>query len=211
MKALSPAEILRQKKARIPFTGAWEEAFGHPEWVGTWIVWGNSGSGKTSFVMQLCKELSRWRKVIYNSLEQRHSGTMQDALRDLQMLQCRRGGFQILPGEPLDQFSARLLGRRAPEVAVIDSFQYTQMDYRAYIAFKEKHRDKLLIFISHADGAQPDGRAARKVKYDAELKVHVDKFRAFSLGRTQGERGYFTVYEEKARMFWGEQTQTELI
>lgn len=204
MKALSPREILKMKKAVIPFTGAWQEAFGNPEWVGTWIVWGNSGSGKTSFTMQLCKELSRWRKVVYNSLEQRSSKTMQDAIRDYNMQQCRRGGFQVIPGEPLDKFSERIAKPKGPDVVVIDSYQYTQMSYKDYIAFKERHADKLIIFVSHADGTQPDGRAAKKVKYDAELKIHVDGFRAISLGRTIGSLGYFTVYEDKAKTFWGE-------
>jgi KaiC/GvpD/RAD55 family RecA-like ATPase len=204
MKALSPAEILKMKKATIPFTGAWQEAFGNPEWVGVWIVWGNSGSGKSSFVMQLCKELAQWKKVVYNSLEQRHSKTMQDAIRDYNMQSCRPGWFQVIPGEPLDKFSERLLKPRSPEVVIIDSYQYTQMGYKDYIAFKEKHPNKLIIFVSHADGAQPDGRAAKKVKYDAELKVYVDKFRAFSLGRTAGELGYYTVWEKRAKELWGE-------
>jgi len=207
MKALSPTEILRMKKERIPFTGAWEAAFGKPEWTGVWIVWGSSGSGKTSFVMQLCKELSQWRKVVYNSFEQRDSGTMQDAIRDYNMQQCRRGGFQVIPGEPMADFSDRLLKPRVAEVAVIDSYQYTEMSYSAFKTFKERHPNKLLIFVSHADGAQPDGRAAKKVRYDAELKIHVDRFRAFSHGRTRGTLGYYTVFEERAREFWGDEQQ----
>ena len=45
------------------------------------------------------------------------------------------------------------------------------MSYKEYIAFKERHRNKLLIFVSHADGKRPDGRAAIKVMYDASLKI----------------------------------------
>ena len=192
------------KKDTIPFTGAWEEAFGNPEWVGVWIVWGNSGDGKTSFLMQLCKELARWRKVAYNSLEQRASKTMQDTIREYNMQHCPRGRFQLVPGEDMAQLSERLLKPKAPDVVVIDSYQYTQMTYKDYIDFKEKHPGKLIIFVSHADGTQPDGRAAKKVKYDAELKIHVDRFRAISLGRTKGERGYFTIYEKGAKELWGE-------
>lgn len=198
MRAFSPSEVLSMKKDTIPFTGAWEEAFGSPEWVGVWIVWGNSGDGKTSFLMQLCKELSKWRKVAYNSREQKASKTMQDTLREYNMQQCKRGRFQLIPGEDMEQTSERLLKPKAPDVMIIDSFQYTQMSYKDYIAFKEKHPNKLIIFVSHADGTQPDGRAAKKVKYDAELKIRVEGFRAFSQGRTKGSRGYFTIYEQGA-------------
>jgi molybdopterin-guanine dinucleotide biosynthesis protein len=198
MKAFSPSEVLKMKKETIPFTGAWQDAFGNPEWTGTWIVWGNSGDGKTSFIMQLCKELSRWRKVGYDSLEQRASKTMQDTIREYNMQQCPRGRFQLIPGENIAQLNERLLKPKAPDVVVIDSYQYTQMSYKEYVAFKEKHPDKLIIFASHADGTQPDGRAAKKVRYDAELKIRVEGFRAISLGRTIGDKGYYTVYEQGA-------------
>lgn len=193
------------RKDTIPFEGAWEEAFGHPEWVGVWIIWGNSGDGKTSFLMQLCKVLSQWRKVEYNSLEQKTSKTMQDAIREHNMVQCKRGQFKVVPGATMKQLEERLSKPKAPKVVVIDSFQYTQMSYKDYIAFKERHPNTLLIFVSHADGTQPDGRAARKVKYDAELKIRVEGFRAFSLGRTKGERGFFTIWDEGARDYgWTE-------
>ena len=41
------------------------------------VVWGKSGNGKTSFVLQLCKELTRYGKVAYDSLEEGSSLTMQ--------------------------------------------------------------------------------------------------------------------------------------
>ena len=125
------------------------------------------------------------------------------------MQQCPRGRFHLIPGESMEQTSERLLKPKAPDVIIIDSFQYTQMDYRAYIAFKEKHPDKLIIFVSHADGTQPDGRAARKVKYDAELKIRVEGFRAFSQGRTKGSRGYFTIWEQGETEYgWGDKKLT---
>ena len=48
---------------------------------GVWLIWGKSGSGKSSFVMQLCKELCRHYKGIYNSLEEGISLTLQNNIR----------------------------------------------------------------------------------------------------------------------------------
>jgi DNA transposition AAA+ family ATPase len=152
-------------------------------------------SNTTNDVQHICIE---------NGLEQRASKTMQDTIREYNMQQCPRGRFQLIPGESVARLSERLLKPKAPDVVVIDSYQYTQMNYREYIAFKERHPDKMIIFVSHADGTQPDGRAAKKVKYDAELKIRVEGFRAFSQGRTIGPRGYYTVYEEGANKYWGE-------
>lgn len=59
-------EILGMKFDTLPFEGVWHDAFGTPERRGVWFVWGNSGNGKTSFVMQLCKYLCRFGRVAYN-------------------------------------------------------------------------------------------------------------------------------------------------
>ena len=69
-RALSVRDILDKKYNTFPFEGKWKEAFGTPERVGVWFIWGNSGNGKTSFVMQLCKELCKYDRVVYNSLEE---------------------------------------------------------------------------------------------------------------------------------------------
>ena len=63
-------ELLSMKFDTLPFEGKWHDAFGTPERCGVWIVWGKSGRGKTSFVMKLCKELCKYGRVVYDSLEE---------------------------------------------------------------------------------------------------------------------------------------------
>ena len=93
---------------------------------------------------------------------------------------------------------------KAPDIVVIDSFQYTQMSFKEYQGFKARHRDKLLIFISQADGNKPSGRTAVSVMYDAALKIWVEGYRAISKGRYFGSKGYYTIWEERANIYWGE-------
>ena len=57
---------------------------------GCWFVWGNSGNGKTSFVMQLCKELCKYDRVAFNSLEEGTSLTVQNNLRRFGMAEVSR-------------------------------------------------------------------------------------------------------------------------
>ena len=80
-RALSVKDILDKKYHTFPFEGEWKAAFGNPERVGVWFVWGNSGNGKSSFVMQLCKELCKYDRVVYDSLEEGSCKTVQDSLR----------------------------------------------------------------------------------------------------------------------------------
>jgi molybdopterin-guanine dinucleotide biosynthesis protein len=187
------------RKDVLPFSGAWAEAFGQPERTGVWFVWGNSGNGKTSFVMQLCRELARFGKVAYNSLEEGASLTMVNTLRRFNMQEVNRR-FVLLDCEPMDELSARMAKRRSADFVVIDSYQYSGLTYIEYKRFKEANRNKLIVFVSHADGSNPAGRSARSVMYDATLKVWVEGYKAYSKGRFIGPNGgVFTVWEEGAR------------
>ena len=89
-RALSVSDVLRLKRETYAFEGAWAEAFGRPERNGVWFVWGSSGNGKTSFVLQLCKELSRFGRVAYDSLEEGASLTMQNAFVKMGMQDVAR-------------------------------------------------------------------------------------------------------------------------
>ena len=128
---------------------------------------------------------------------------MQNTLIRFNMQEVNRR-FLLLDNESMEQLTLRLKRQKSPDFVVIDSFQYTQMTYRQYIEFKEKHRDKLLIFISHASGRLPTGRSAKSVMFDASLKIYVEGYRAFSKGRFIGPRGHFDIWPEEARKHWGE-------
>lgn len=201
-RALSPSELLKTKIKTLPLEGIWQEALGQPARHGVWIIWGNSGSGKTSFALQLARELTRYGRVAYNSLEQGASLSMQEAIRRHELGKTRRGSFHLV-SEDLETLSLRLGRRQSPDFVIIDSLQYTGLDYRTYKTFKERHKDKLIIFVSHADGIKPEGRTASKVMYDAEMKIFVEGYRALSKGRFISEKGaYYTVWDEGASLYW---------
>jgi len=202
-RALTVNEVLKEKKTTFDFEGAWKEAFGEPERTGVWFIWGNSGNGKSSFTMQLCKELSRFDRVAYDSLEEGDSLTMKQSLVRHKMNECGRR-FSLLNAEPIEELRQRLQKRKSFNIVVIDSFQYTQMSYKDYIQLKEQNKNKLLIFISHAKGRAPRGSAAESVMYDATLKIWVEGFKAFSKGRFFGKTGEYTIWQEGANRYWGE-------
>jgi hypothetical protein len=202
-RALTVKEVLNKPRKTFQFEGAWADAFGEPERTGVWFIWGNSGNGKSSFVMQLCKELCKFDNVAYDSLEEGVSATMQMSLQRHNMVDVGTR-FRLLNAENIEKLSDRLYKRKAPNIVVIDSFQYTQMNYRDYISLKEQHKDKLLIFISHAAGKHPRGSAAESVMYDATLKIWVEGFKAFSKGRFFGPTGEYTIWDEGAAKYWGE-------
>ena len=182
----------------FPFTGAWEASLGRPAKSGTWLVWGHSGNGKTSFVMQLAKYLCKFEKVLYDSLEESTGLSVQKSLRRHGMADVARR-FVILDREPMNVLSERLKRKKSPSVVIVDSFQYSGLSYAGYKQLKEEHPGKLFIFISHAEGSRPEGRAAKKVEYDADIKIFVEGFKASCKSRFMDRPGVpFIIWEEGA-------------
>jgi hypothetical protein len=203
-RAYAPSELLSMKKKCFDFKGEFYEAFGNPEMVGVWFVWGNSGNGKSSFIMQLCKELCKYGKVAYDSLEEGTADTMKQTIDRFSMIEENRR-FKLLDCESIIDLSTRLGKKQSPDFVIIDSFQYSQLSYKQYIDFKSKHKNKLLIFISHSDGKHPSGRTAKSVMYDSSLKIWVEGYRAISKGRYIGPNGgTFTIWKEGAERYWGD-------
>jgi KaiC/GvpD/RAD55 family RecA-like ATPase len=198
-RALTTAELKRKKYETISFTGEFYQAFGEPETKGVWFIWGNSGNGKTTFALQLCQELSRFGKVGFNSIEEGHGLTMQNAVN--------KSGIKskiLFFEETIEQLSERLLKRKSPDIMVIDSFQYTQLSFKAYLEFKKKHANKLIIFLSQAEGKKPLGKPANAVMYDASFKIWIEGFKAFSKGRYIGPNGgHYVIYKEGAEKYYG--------
>ena len=191
-RALSVKDILDKKYNTFPFEGKWKAAFGTPERVGVWFIWGNSGNGKTSFVMQLCKELCKYDRVLYDSLEEGACLTVQNNLKMHGMSEVSRRLAFIQ--EDMEALKKRLRQHKSYNIVVVDSFQYTRMSYRDYISLKEAFPNKLFIFISHAQGKNPRGDAAVGLMYDATLKIWVEGGIAFSKGRFKGQTGEYVAY-----------------
>jgi hypothetical protein len=201
-RSYTVTDILNKRYKTFPFDGAWAEAFSQPERRGRWFIWGNSGNGKTSFVMQLCKKLSQYDTVLYVSLEEGASMTVQKNFTRYKMHEC--GNRFALVVESMEELKERLRKKKSPSIVVIDSLQYTQMNYTDYIHLKEEFTSKLIILISHARGRLPAGESAQRIQYDADLKIWVEGYKAFSKGRYIGSKGEFVVWKEGAEKYWGE-------
>ena len=84
----------------------------------------------------------------------------------------------------MEDLDKRLSKRKSPDTVVIDSYQYTGMSFEDYLAFKSRHPNKLLVIISQAEGTRPEG------------------YRAISKGRYFGDKGYYTIWAERAEEYW---------
>jgi hypothetical protein len=199
-RAMSVEKLLKKKFKVMGFENEFKKSFGTPELSGSWIIWGDSGNGKTSFTLQLSKYLTHFGKVAYNSLEEGAKLSFQRAIKRTGMISVSKR-FLIIDGETIEELKERLHKQKSPQIIIIDSVQYTDLDKVSYKKLLNEFPTKLFIFISHADGKQPKGSTAVAIKYDADIKIRVEGYKAFPLSRFGGNEP-FVIWEDEANKYW---------
>ena len=155
-KTLNVKTFLTKKFDLLPLSGAWKESFGEPCKQFSMMIYGSSGNGKTELAMQLAKHLTNFGKVIYNSIEEGDSHTLQMTVARNNMDQVA-DKFQIITGENFTELSKRLKKQRSADFIIIDSVQYLNATKEEYFAFKKEfYPKKGIIYISHVDGKDLD-------------------------------------------------------
>lgn len=202
-RAVSVDELIKKKFTELPLEGKWKDLIGSPERSGSWIIWGLSGHGKTTFNMQLAKYLTKFGKVEYNTLEEGARKSMQMAVIENRMDECRKGSFKILNKLSIEEVKERLRRHKAAKIIFTDSVQYTFLNKREYKELQREFPDVLFIWVSHAEGKEPLGALGKAIRYDADVKIHVLGFKAFSISRLN--RGTvskpYTIWEEGAKEY----------
>lgn len=189
----SVREVMRKKYIGLPMPQQWVDAIGEPDSCGSWIIWGNSGNGKTSFAMQLAKCLTLFGKVAYNSLEEGVRFSLSTAMARYNVQEVQ-GKLMILDKLPMDELIEFLKKRRSPKFIIIDSLQYSGLDKESYKRLIKQFKDKLFIFISHAKGSLPADAVGTAIMYDADVKIYVKNFVAHCKSRMKsGGVGEFRI------------------
>ena len=110
-RAVSVDQLLKKKFIDIPITGKLVKLLGPaPARSGSWFIYGDSGHGKTTLILDICKELATIPKIkiAYDTLEEGARKSFQLAIRENGMEHCRKGAFIILDKEPVPILRQRL-------------------------------------------------------------------------------------------------------
>ena len=199
-RAYSPKEIAAKKWVTLPWGEQWSKPFGYPADNAAWFISGASAQGKSSFVMQLGKELCKYGPVLYVSYEESVNQSFQRRMDYLQMNEVQ-GKFRVLIDEHLEDLAERLAKPKSPKFVIVDSFQVASesygWDYMKAVELMKRFNKKCFIFISQEDKSQPTGKPARRLKYICDMKVRVMGYKAYCQGRAIGDAGsYYVVWEE---------------
>jgi hypothetical protein len=186
-QAISNVNVAKARFEAAPFEGVWRECIGCPELHGSWIIWGGSGSGKTTFALQLAKYLSQWTRVAYNSLEQGLSLSLQKAWLRVGMQEAG-SRVVLLDKEPIEKLRYRLSKRKSPDVVIIDSLTALPgFKKRDFVDLMRFFPTKLFVFLAHEDRGRPDPKIAELVRRLSDVKLHVDGYKAYPMSRFADE------------------------
>lgn len=199
-RAYSPKEIAAKKWVTLPWSEKWSKPFGEPADNASWFISGASASGKSSFVMQLAKELCKYGPVLYMSYEEGVNQSFQRRMDYLGMAEVQ-GRFRVVTDDSYDELVERLRKPKSPKFVIIDSFQVAVDDagfsYEKAVELMKRFPKKCFVYISQEDKSQPTGKPARRLKYICDMKVRVMGYKAYCQGRAIGEAGtYYVVWKE---------------
>lgn len=210
-KALTVNNIVNQKVTLIDFKKTHPQlyqAFGNPQNKGIWFVWGGSGSGKSSLLLDLAKAFSESFKTIHNELE--------EDLDDLDFInRIRLKNMQDVKENFLtasynyEELCEYLEKRDSPKVVIINSATYFFKDLQQYFEFTNKYKRKKIIIVSGmAKSNNPYSELETKIMYDANKKIFVSGYQALCKGRTIGPNGgVYIIWAEGYEKIRGTQEQ----
>lgn len=175
-------QILAKKYKVLEVNEEWKNAVGQLADPFTLLVFGRPKNGKTSFIMKLCKYLTKFGKVYYNSAEEGDSKTIQDALILAKMNEVDAGKFILGDNDSFDEMCQKLTKNRA-KVAVIDSLDYMKLTTQQYKKLISKFPNKSFIIISWEKAGKPGSFYAKEIEFQVGAVVHVKNFVAKTVGR----------------------------
>jgi len=187
--------------AKIPvfeFSGEWFEAFGTPQRTGIWYIYGASGHGKTSFLLMLIKQLSSFGRVLFESYEEGdRSLSLQEGIKRLGLLGVNNRVLVCLDKQK--ELNERLSKKGSQNIVVIDSIDMSEIRrIEQVVKLTNEHPGKLFVFTGWAEGKDPKKNIGKDVLFMANQKIFVEGYRAFSRGRSFGQKGYLDVWKEEA-------------
>jgi len=201
-RALTFQNILDAKILTFDFTGEWFEAFGQPQRAGVWFIYGDSGHGKTTFLLMLMRELAKFDKILFLPYEEGEvNKLLQKAIERLGLTAINNR--VIVSNETIKEMETRLEKRNSPNIAIIDSLNVSGIkNVKQVSRLREKFPHKTFIYTGWAEGKLPKGNIGKDVLYYANQKIFIEGYRAFSRGRSFGKKQYFTIWEEESKKYF---------
>lgn len=210
-KKIGLKQLAQKKYSEVAgLSETFTRSFGDIEDAFDCIIYGNSGNGKTNFIIgSVLKELIPALKArcVYISYEEGHTKTIRKTMIERHnMLETVGNKLQLVDHATYDELMAMMSKKKSPKVWVIDSIQAAGFTAHQCAALKEKfvksRKKKIIFYISWASGKLPKGATAESIEYYAHIKIRIEGLIAFFKSRFGGNKNY-VIWDEGAKKYWG--------
>lgn len=207
MKSISVKKLVQKKFKVYDFENEWKDSFGTPETNAQWIVYGESGNGKTEFCVQLAHYYCNFGKVAYISLEQGISSSLQSPFT--------RYDFKNQPyickifekntkteGNVYEQIKA-FVAKTTYKTIIIDSLNSLKVTPSEYIELSElaKKRKRTLVNVAWGKGNHPSTSAGEQIEFMVDIKLQVKKYAIPEPKSRFGGNMPYVIWEDKAKEY----------
>ena len=174
---MTAASVCNKKFKTLPFTGDWGALLGEPETNFSMFIYGESGNGKTNAAIKMAKYLSKFKKVLFYSVEEGINSSIKQTIIRQGLLQSTKvliGQYEPAKFDsPFDDLENELNKRASAHFIFIDSLEYADMNNKQLKALKRKFPRKSFIILGRADGAKALSAAGNSAKYDSGIVLYV--------------------------------------
>lgn len=188
-RTLGVNDILKKEYKTLPIPEKWVKAIGQVSDPFRWLVFGNRKNGKTTLVMEFCKDISKLYKTYYNSSEEGDSLTIQEAMILTGFGPDNVGKFLLGDRDTFKQMDKKLEKNRA-KIVVIDSRDYVKMTTEQWKYLEEKYGKKSFIIVCWENRGRPKGKYAEDMEYMVDMVTHVSDHIAITNGRFGSQLKY---------------------
>lgn len=207
MRGISIANLKNKTFQKYDFDGVWKDSFGLPPKDAQWLIYGESGNGKTEFCVQLAHYYTNFGKVAYISLEQGISATIQEPfLRyDFSNKECfdiklfERKNRTMSTYEEVKAF----VKKTTYKIIIIDSLNYMKVNAAQFIELSEiaKKRKRTLVNVAWGKGERPSTSAGESIEFMVDQKIYVENYAVPKPKSRCGGKLPFVIWEEKAKEY----------
>jgi hypothetical protein len=193
-RALGVTEFLAKKFDVLEFDSHWLESYDRPERNFSAMFYGESGNGKTEYTTMFAKYLTKFGSVLYNSIEQGSSRSLQ-ASWERQGMHEVKGRITLADRESYGSMILRLKKKNSPNFVIIDSTRYMRLTYDMWQELRGMFKKKSFILIAHGSGDNPKSYSDKEILFDVDIKVQVKAYQAIPRCRFGGNKPYI-FYQE---------------
>lgn len=201
MRATTFERCRRSSFQCYDFDGCWYDSFGKPATNAAWFIYAPSGSGKTSFMVQLAYYMSRFCKVGYISAEEGDSLSFKLAITRNQPENSKYCISLFSNPASYQDICLTIENEKRIKFWIIDSIDYMRLTTTQIKSLLDvysdpdlKNRNKSFAMVGFAEGNKPQTAAGNYMKYAASIKVFIRDFVAEGINsRYGGNRQPFVI------------------